>query len=340
MAEYFSTRGDAERFIQEWYAKDGKSPAFFGKIFNNGTEKWIVNYDARHDPWASPHIKVLEDHSKEIRSLVTAPQTKSLSQPICINYYVSRQGQHFGPYTVAQIHQFVAENRLLLSDFAWAAGAWIPLAQLLSQPPFAEGAPVTRSFPETSAIVREDMARTALMYVSNTVSPQRRKYITSRLLGIKEGEDPLAEMCAAALCDQTDLLQFLIETCRGNVNHKNDKGRTPLHSAARQGYPDTVRLFLKYSPDVNARDHDGMTPLMCCAETGRELISYTENGRNMFGPYGKQEGHIETIRVLIRAGADVNSRNHKGATAADIATEKKFMEIVAALTVDVANAPS
>lgn len=73
MAEYFSTKEDAEKFIREWYAKDRKPPVFFGKILNHGDEKWIVNYDPRQDPRASPYIKVLEDHSHEIRQIVTTP---------------------------------------------------------------------------------------------------------------------------------------------------------------------------------------------------------------------------------------------------------------------------
>ncbi len=81
MAEYFPTRRDAEEFIQEWYAKDGKPPVFFGKIFNNGAEKWIVNYDARQNPGASPHIKVLEDHSGEIRTIVAAPRPVTPPRP-------------------------------------------------------------------------------------------------------------------------------------------------------------------------------------------------------------------------------------------------------------------
>ena len=135
-------------------------------------------------------------------------------------------------------------------------------------------------------------------------------------------------------------MRFLIEQCQGDVNYKNDKGRTQLHSAARWGYPETVKLFLKYARDVNARDNDAMTPLMCCAEAGREFISYDdENGRHIFGPYGKPDGHIETIRVLIGAGADVNARNNKGATAAAIAAEKKFSDIVAALSAGGTGAP-
>jgi hypothetical protein len=73
MAEYFEYREDAEKFMNDWYAKDKKPPVFFGKIFNNDAVKWIVNYDTRQDPRASPFIKVLEDHSHEIKTIVTTP---------------------------------------------------------------------------------------------------------------------------------------------------------------------------------------------------------------------------------------------------------------------------
>ena len=148
-------------------------------------------------------------------------------------------------------------------------------------------------------------ARAALTHVSKAVDSRRREYIMSCLLRIKEGEDPLERMCAAGHDDQTEMMQFLIGECRGDVNYKNEKGRTQLHTAARSGYPETVKLFLKYARDVDAHDNDGMTPLMCCAEAGREFVSYEKDGRTMYGPYGKPDGHIETIRVLMRAGADV-----------------------------------
>jgi hypothetical protein len=73
MAEYFDEREDAEQFMCEWYAKDGKPPVHFARIFNNGREKWIVNYDARQSPHASPFIRVLKDHSNEIQSIVRTP---------------------------------------------------------------------------------------------------------------------------------------------------------------------------------------------------------------------------------------------------------------------------
>ena len=64
MAEYFGTKDEAEKFIKEWFGKDGKPPVHFAKILNHGNEKWVVNYDARQNPAASPHITILEDHSR------------------------------------------------------------------------------------------------------------------------------------------------------------------------------------------------------------------------------------------------------------------------------------
>ena len=56
MAEYFTTRAQAEIFIQEWHTKDGTTPVFFARILNHGDEKWIVNYDSRQNSSTSPHI--------------------------------------------------------------------------------------------------------------------------------------------------------------------------------------------------------------------------------------------------------------------------------------------
>ena len=65
MAEYFDTRDEAERLIQDRYAKDSKPPLLLAKIFNNDAEKWIVDYDPRRNPSASPAIKLPENHSAE-----------------------------------------------------------------------------------------------------------------------------------------------------------------------------------------------------------------------------------------------------------------------------------
>jgi hypothetical protein len=47
-------------------------------------------------------------------------------------YYVARNGQQFGPYTMEELQRYLGEGRLSLTDLAWTEGmqAWVALAQL------------------------------------------------------------------------------------------------------------------------------------------------------------------------------------------------------------------
>ena len=51
----------------------------------------------------------------------------------CMNLYVSRDGQTFGPYTVEQAHQYLNGGQLLTSDFALLEGSseWKTLPEVL-----------------------------------------------------------------------------------------------------------------------------------------------------------------------------------------------------------------
>jgi hypothetical protein len=70
MADYPATRDEAVEIIKENYAKYGSKPWALAKIFNNGQEKWVVSYLRTEDPFHSPYIEVLEDHSAEIDQLL------------------------------------------------------------------------------------------------------------------------------------------------------------------------------------------------------------------------------------------------------------------------------
>ena len=73
--------------------------------------------------------------------------------------------------------------------------------------------------------------------------------------------------------------------------------------AAQRGETDFVRLFLDGEMDVNVRLKDsGDTALMRAAG----------------------EGHLDTVKVLVDYGADVNLKNNNGDTALSLARKKKF----------------
>lgn len=50
-----------------------------------------------------------------------------------VSYLVQRQGQQFGPYTLEVLRRYVAEQRVSLSDFAWAQGmpSWVRVSQII-----------------------------------------------------------------------------------------------------------------------------------------------------------------------------------------------------------------
>ncbi|XP_043084284.1 cyclin-dependent kinase 4 inhibitor B isoform X2 [Puntigrus tetrazona] len=45
-------------------------------------------------------------------------------------------------------------------------------------------------------------------------------------------------------------------------------GSTPLHDAARTGFTDTVRLFVRFNADPNATDHFNLRPVDVARQTG------------------------------------------------------------------------
>jgi GYF domain 2 len=53
-----------------------------------------------------------------------------------MHYHVSRGGQTYGPYTLADLQRYVASGHILLSDLAKSEemGDWIPVGQILSAP--------------------------------------------------------------------------------------------------------------------------------------------------------------------------------------------------------------
>jgi ankyrin repeat protein len=76
-----------------------------------------------------------------------------------------------------------------------------------------------------------------------------------------------------------------------DVNAVNFKKETPLHIAAYEGNADAVRLLLKHDADPTMREMRDRIPLFLACNWGNDL---------------------ETVRLLIDAGSDVNDQNSRG----------------------------
>lgn len=80
------------------------------------------------------------------------------------------------------------------------------------------------------------------------------------------------------------------------VNQKNSYGQTALHLAAHYNDLAQVKLLLELGADVNSRDLDNRTPLLCAAA------------------YNKLDSHFDTIEALLMHGSPVNALNIDGST--------------------------
>lgn len=99
-------------------------------------------------------------------------------------------------------------------------------------------------------------------------------------------------------------------------------GQTALMWAAAEGHPDVVRLLIAAGADVRARSKSWMQRVnLCCQlyqgdETGVTMIE-----RGGFTPllFAAQDGDVESARLILAAGADVNETAPEGLSALVVA---------------------
>jgi ankyrin repeat protein len=93
------------------------------------------------------------------------------------------------------------------------------------------------------------------------------------------------------------LLRFGVDV---NVSNAQTK-RTALHGATNWGDLDTIKTLLEHGANPNAQDDLGTTPLMSIA-----------------GTKGIPRDR-DVVALLVKSGASLQSRDHRGNTAADYA---------------------
>lgn len=119
-----------------------------------------------------------------------------------------------------------------------------------------------------------------------------------------------------------ELAMLLLE--RGaNIEEVNDEGYTPLMEAAREGHEEMVALLLSQGADINAQTEETQETaltLACCGgflDVADFLIKAgadIELGASTPLMEAAQEGHLELVKYLLEARADVNAQTGTGNT--------------------------
>jgi uncharacterized protein len=86
-------------------------------------------------------------------------------------------------------------------------------------------------------------------------------------------------------------------------------GATPLLRAAKAGDVPAIKLLLAHGADVGIPNIYGMTPLMAAAGVGSNEIDTR-------GRFKTQQEAVESIDLLVKAGADVNAHESRGGATA------------------------
>ena len=74
-----------------------------------------------------------------------------------MNYFIKRDLQEYGPYTLSELQRYVASGNVLLTDLCHSEGAtdWVPVSQVIGNIPVPQAAPA----PTQASIVAAAAAR-------------------------------------------------------------------------------------------------------------------------------------------------------------------------------------
>jgi len=132
----------------------------------------------------------------------------------------------------------------------------------------------------------------------------------------------------AALNGHVELLYTLLGA-GGDVNVRDEDGWTPLWWAANWEHVEAARTLLKAGADPSLADNEGRAPIhwadmvILLIDAGMDVnVPDDENGATPLHEAARS-GRAGVIRILIRAGANVDARTNDGNTPFHLASDEE-----------------
>jgi hypothetical protein len=135
------------------------------------------------------------------------------------------------------------------------------------------------------------------------------------------------------------ILLFLLGITVILIGTSYAQSQNTIHIAAEKGDIEKVNNSLVMNPDVNQRDEKGNTPLISAASKGQVVVMQLLIDRgadlNSMNNSGSTALHVATllgqtasVRLLLEKGADTSLRNSAGLTVLEIAQNAQINDIV------------
>lgn len=208
---------------------------------------------------------------------------------------------------------------------AWQYGQTQVMDVLKGNAPAARGN--STSIPDAKNLPLWSLARLGLADLIQQAVAAEKSESSPR----EPGSDNTALHCAIE-AGKIDILRILLQKDHASIDYVNRYLRAPLHIAAVKGDIDALTELLKYHAEVDLIDIWGDTPLslaqsnnhwpvaIALIEQGAEINRQKIDIKKMFFA-SIEQSNIKVVKLLLRLGADVLSRNMEGITAIQLAQE-------------------
>ncbi|CAA7031015.1 unnamed protein product [Microthlaspi erraticum] len=122
-----------------------------------------------------------------------------------------------------------------------------------------------------------------------------------------------------------------------NPDVTDSKGKTPLHIAASRGYEDCVLVLLKHGCNIHIRDLSGNTSLWeAISSKHYEIFRILYHFAAISDPHiagdllceAVRQNNIEVMKDLLKQGINVDTEDHHGFTALQVAMAENQMDMV------------
>jgi ankyrin repeat protein len=186
---------------------------------------------------------------------------------------------------------------------------------------------------DDSIPIKDKIAKISKNYVVSAIEDSNVE--TLRLLltngadiSSARGEDGENALHFASLkAKTTDVIEFVLETGKFDINGVDNDGLTPLHWAILNSNVDIARYLLEKGADPTIRNRNGNTPLHKAAGYAKEIetinliletqkvdIDHINKEGETALYYAIRAENVQMVRCLLEKGADPTSRNNVGCT--------------------------